>query len=347
MDDNPSGEQKKSSNVETYISCGCAALLIAILIAFMYFVTNFDFLQSLASKLKGLKSSIPGLLREDCEQFLSQKYIPDINKAAEKYDVDPALIAAVIEQESSWNPNAESTAGAQGLMQLMPGTATGMGVKDPFNAQQNIDGGTKYLKGLIDRYGGDVDRALAAYNAGPGAVDFYGTIPPYEETQDYVTYVNSNYEKYRRCIEEYGGAGGVPQNASENGRKVLEEARNYQPGTCSGINCYEHTVAVYNNAGMKLSSVGLDQWGTGITVQPQPGYIMDLDLDGNGTADHTVLFDHEEIINGKRIWYFWNADASNAWVYTDKPYVPNSNDPKVPWSPDEGLPLHMWEPIPK
>ena len=109
-----------------------------------------------------------------------------INKAARKYDLAPDLIRGVIQAESDFQVRAESSAGAMGLMQLMPATAKDLGVKDPYDIEQNIDGGTRYLRSMLDRFGSDLKKALAAYNAGPGTVERYGGRVPYQETRQYV-----------------------------------------------------------------------------------------------------------------------------------------------------------------
>ncbi len=115
------------------------------------------------------------------------QYMPHIKQAASKYNLPPELIAGVIWQESRGNSKAVSHCGAQGLMQLMPETARHLGVTNPFDPAQNIEGGAKYIRQMLDRFGGNAELAVAAYNSGPGNVEKYGRrIPPFRETQEYV-----------------------------------------------------------------------------------------------------------------------------------------------------------------
>lgn len=125
----------------------------------------------------------------------TQPFLETIRKYASHYGVEEHLVRALIRQESCFNPQARSHAGAQGLMQLMPGTASLMGVNDSLNPTQNIRGGVKYLARMLKRFGGNKELALAAYNAGPGAVTKYNGIPPYRETRNYVVKVMSEYQR--------------------------------------------------------------------------------------------------------------------------------------------------------
>ena len=124
-------------------------------------------------------------------------YAAEITAAAQANGLDPALLAGLVKQESGFNPTAGSPAGARGLTQLMPGTAAGLGVTNVLDPVQSLNGGAKYLKQQLDAFGGDVAKALAAYNAGPGAVKRFGGIPPYAETQNYVRIVQANAASYR------------------------------------------------------------------------------------------------------------------------------------------------------
>lgn len=125
-------------------------------------------------------------LRNQTKGHVRQRIDSCIELASRKYDVPPELIRGIIKAESGFKPNAVSSAGAQGLMQLMPGTAEDLGVKNPFDIYENIDGGVRYFKQMMNEFDGDVKRSLAAYNAGPGAVKRYDGVPPYRETLHYI-----------------------------------------------------------------------------------------------------------------------------------------------------------------
>jgi soluble lytic murein transglycosylase-like protein len=126
-----------------------------------------------------------------------------IHAKAAKYDVDPSLVAAVIEQESRFHTNAKSPVGARGLMQLMPKTGRWMGARDLYDAEQNIDAGVKYIKYLEGRFDGNLKKTIAAYNAGEGNVRRYRGIPPFRETQHYVRNVLKNYDKRQKQLKQF------------------------------------------------------------------------------------------------------------------------------------------------
>lgn len=129
-----------------------------------------------------------------------------VHEKATKYNIDPLIVKAVIKAESNWNEWAVSRRGAMGLMQLMPATAREMNIGNPFDPEENIEGGVKYLRYLLERFNGDLTLALAAYNAGPNSVEKFGIIPPIPETREYV----------RKVLSLYTGGAGLTFKASES-----------------------------------------------------------------------------------------------------------------------------------
>jgi soluble lytic murein transglycosylase-like protein len=152
-----------------------------------------------------------------------QKIDVMIREVSARYNVDPALIRAVIATESNWNSSAISRKGALGLMQLVPGTARQLGVNNAFDPRQNLDGGVRYLHTLLQRYTGDLDRALAAYNAGPGAVDRARGVPQLRETREYVRKVTDSYFRpgSDRLSHASNASRPIYQTVAEDGRVVF------------------------------------------------------------------------------------------------------------------------------
>jgi soluble lytic murein transglycosylase-like protein len=147
-----------------------------------------------SDKYKLFVKELPARIKRN---FNTAEYDHIIRKAEETYDVDFSLIKAVIQAESNFDPEAVSKKGAKGLMQIMPGNFQSLAVQDPFNPAQNIMGGVKYLQELLRRYENKLPLVLAAYNAGPEAVDQYREIPPFEETRNYVRKVMKLYKQFK------------------------------------------------------------------------------------------------------------------------------------------------------
>jgi len=163
------------------------------------FVDKTDRAQEAEDFKKILESKLDNKIALNCPPDNEGRGIDDlVRKYAGDHGLDPDLIRAIIKQESDFNPKATSKCGAMGLMQLMPATAKGLGVVDAYDPEQNIKGGVKYLSDMLNRFNYDTKKALAAYNAGPGAVERYGAIPPYPETQNYVKVVLENYNNLKK-----------------------------------------------------------------------------------------------------------------------------------------------------
>ena len=187
------------------IICGIFSIMI---ISLMTVFPDQTVQEEIKLVLKGprpYKTQIHNLPSDDTFATVEQdeyehSFYPIIFAAANRYDVDPALVKAVIMAESSYNPMAVSKKGAIGLMQLMPKTAAALGVEDCLNPEHNINGGVKYLKKLLKRFEGDLELALAAYNAGSNKVKKYQGVPPYKTTQRFVKKVFQYYQQYKKEI---------------------------------------------------------------------------------------------------------------------------------------------------
>ena len=160
-------------------------------------------------RLEGLAFAPPRRVRVPTER----DYDHLILEVAAQHGVEPGLVKAVIAAESNFKPHAVSRVGAQGLMQLMPATAADLGVERPFGVVENIDGGVRYLRAMLDRFG-DVARALAAYNAGPGAVDRYRSVPPYPETRAYIKRVLEYHRRYQADFDQLDRAREARESAA-------------------------------------------------------------------------------------------------------------------------------------
>ena len=187
-------------------------------------------------------------------------------EAASAYNVSVNLIKAVAKAESGFNPNAVSKSGAIGVMQLMPSTARSLGVTDPYDARQNIMGGTKYLRQNLDRFNGNVSLALAAYNAGPNAVQKYGGIPPYQETQNYVRIVTS----YMGGAPIYSGkmvtTGGSSGGSSLNGLSGLSAY-----GSLGSLAAYGSAAGLYGTSSSSVGSMLGSSGSSGSSVSGMAG----------------------------------------------------------------------------
>jgi cell wall-associated NlpC family hydrolase len=238
-----------------------------------------------------------------------------IKQAATEAGVPPALVKAVAKAESGFNPQSTSGAGAQGLMQLMPGTARGLGVTDPYDPLQSLRGGARYLRQQLDRFGGDYSKAIAAYNAGPGAVAKYGGIPPYAETQAYVPRVLGYFQEFGgatggtatpalgvettslgRMLSLAGGGaaaggGSVGSTVVAKGLTHLGEPYLWGGTKPGGFDCSGLTQYLYAQEGVQIPRVSQDQFRAGRSVpasQMQPGDLVFFQK--NGDVHHVGIY---------------------------------------------------------
>jgi Transglycosylase SLT domain len=185
------------------IICGVVLVLVSLSYADVYQYTSEDGVVCYTDLPFGKKADLimkdktvssPLKQKNNRTDYRDTEYYHDIvHEKASKYNIDASLVKAVIKTESNWNERAVSRKGAVGLMQLMPSTANDMNVRNPFDPEENIEGGVKYLRNLLEQFNGDLTLALAAYNAGPKRVDKFGVVPPITETKQYVKKVLSLY----------------------------------------------------------------------------------------------------------------------------------------------------------
>ncbi len=165
-------------------------------------------------------SVLPAAAPHAIEQTAKPDLHQIVNAASDKHQVDADLITSVIRAESNFNPRAVSPKGAQGLMQLMPGTASKLGVNDAFQPDANIDGGTRYLRDLLVQYNGDIAKALAAYNAGPHRVDQYKGVPPYRETHAYVARIIRDFNRKKRDQQKDARAAAAKKTSTRSAKNT-------------------------------------------------------------------------------------------------------------------------------
>lgn len=194
-------------------------------------------------------------------------------EAANRHGVDPQLFLKLVQQESGFDPNAVSSAGAQGLTQLMPGTAEYLGVTDPFDPYQNLDGGARFLRQQLDDFG-DPSLALAAYNAGPGNVRKYGGIPPFKETQNYVRNIlgggTEGYDQSLAMMGQVPLSFGLPEETEEGERSSLERIGSAMTAFEALQNGSEYCPAGYIYNAATDSCVPLDSLATSLRPQRRP-----------------------------------------------------------------------------
>ena len=163
-----------------------------------------------------------------------------VNEASGRYRLDPDLVNSVIKAESGFNVRAVSPKGAQGLMQLMPGTASQLGVPNAFDPAANVDGGAKYLRELLERYNFDMVKALAAYNAGPQRVEKYGGVPPYYETRAYVARIVKDFNKKKIAKGQATGAQNTAKGKSTQSKPAATAKRTSKSATGTTVAATSH-----------------------------------------------------------------------------------------------------------